>query len=329
MPTSFVPTNPRRPDNLFDAHDFAAQHAFFTERPVLAPTPLHSHDVLARSLGIGRLVTKDETSRFGSNAFKAVGVAFATAQLRARGDIAAGEMLACASEGNHGRAVARAAREIGCRARVYMSQPGRRRPHRGHPIRGSRRRDRRRQLRRGRSRSRRRRAHPRLDGHLGHVVAGYTEIPRLHHARLHADHGRGLGSQGKFRDAARRHLRPRRCRRVAGGGRVLVGVALRPGAASGRRGRASLRGVPSGVGPERKAHGRPGAFRHRVGGPPLWRDVTYRVPSRQQPGRCVRGHRRRVRVRGHAPPRTACELATRRSAAARPGGPPWAGFSRS
>ncbi len=122
MPTSFVPTGPKRPQNLFDDHDFAAQHAFFTEQPALAPTPLHSCDALARSLGIGRLVTKDETSRFGSNAFKAVGVAFATARLRAQGDIVAGDTLACASEGNHGRAVARAARELGCRARVYMSK---------------------------------------------------------------------------------------------------------------------------------------------------------------------------------------------------------------
>ena len=122
MPTSFVPTGPKRPHNLFDAHDFAAQHEFFTEQPALAPTPLLSCDALARSLGIGRLVTKDETCRFGSNAFKAVGVAFATARLRAQGDIAAGDTLACASEGNHGRAVARAARELGCRARVYMSK---------------------------------------------------------------------------------------------------------------------------------------------------------------------------------------------------------------
>jgi diaminopropionate ammonia-lyase len=121
MPTSFVPIDPRRPENLFGDHDFAAQHAFFTERPTLAPTPLHTHGALARRLDIGRLVTKDETCRFGSNAFKAVGVAFATARLLARGDIAPGDTLACASEGNHGRAVARAARELGCRARVYMS----------------------------------------------------------------------------------------------------------------------------------------------------------------------------------------------------------------
>ena len=37
------------------------------------------------------------------------------------GAIRAGDTLVCASEGNHGRAVARAAREAGCRSRVYMA----------------------------------------------------------------------------------------------------------------------------------------------------------------------------------------------------------------
>ena len=46
---------------------------------------------------------------------------FALTTLRERGEVRAGDMLVCASEGNHGRAVARAAREAGCPAVVYMS----------------------------------------------------------------------------------------------------------------------------------------------------------------------------------------------------------------
>ena len=46
---------------------------------------------------------------------------FAVATLVDRGRIRPGDTLVCASEGNHGRAVARAAREAGCAARVYLA----------------------------------------------------------------------------------------------------------------------------------------------------------------------------------------------------------------
>jgi diaminopropionate ammonia-lyase len=95
--------------------------AFFNARPELAPTPLRELPALARHLGIGRLFAKDESSRFGLNAFKLLGARFAIQTLIDEGDIRAGAVLVCASEGNHGRAVARAAREAGCTARVYMA----------------------------------------------------------------------------------------------------------------------------------------------------------------------------------------------------------------
>jgi diaminopropionate ammonia-lyase len=41
--------------------------------------------------------------------------------LLARGDLAPGATVVCASEGNHGRAVARAARDCACPARIYLS----------------------------------------------------------------------------------------------------------------------------------------------------------------------------------------------------------------
>ena len=106
---------------LFSGADYVQQRAFFSERPELAPTPLRRFRALARSLGIADLRIKDETARFGLNAFKAAGAMFAVETLRGRGELAAGDTLACASEGNHGRAVARAARDAGCRARVYLA----------------------------------------------------------------------------------------------------------------------------------------------------------------------------------------------------------------
>lgn len=95
--------------------------AFFAARPDLQPTPLRELPALARSLGIGRLLAKDETGRFGLNAFKLLGARFAVETLLADGTIRPGATLACASEGNHGRAVARAARDTGCTCRVYMA----------------------------------------------------------------------------------------------------------------------------------------------------------------------------------------------------------------
>jgi diaminopropionate ammonia-lyase len=121
MPTAFVSPSGLTAQNLFEAADFARQRAFFTARPELEPTPLHRCAKLARHLGVGELLVKDETARFGLNAFKAAGALFAVAMLRDRGELHRGDTLVCASEGNHGRAVAYAAREAGCAAKVYMS----------------------------------------------------------------------------------------------------------------------------------------------------------------------------------------------------------------
>lgn len=106
---------------LFTEADYARPRAFFAAHPDLAPTPLRRLRALARSLGLADLRAKDETARFGLNAFKAAGAMFAIATLRDRGELRRGETLVCASEGNHGRAVARAARDVGCRARVYLA----------------------------------------------------------------------------------------------------------------------------------------------------------------------------------------------------------------
>src|SRR5688572_8488894 len=95
--------------------------AFFAARPDLRPTPLRELPALARHLGIGRLMAKDETGRFGLNAFKLLGARFAIETLLQEGKVRRGTTLVCASEGNHGRAVARAARDAGCACRVYMA----------------------------------------------------------------------------------------------------------------------------------------------------------------------------------------------------------------
>jgi diaminopropionate ammonia-lyase len=122
MSTLVVPRTGRPAHPLFSDADFARQRAFFNARPALAPTPLRALPALAASLGLRGLLAKDETARFGLNAFKAAGTIFTVHSLEASGRVRPGDTLVCASEGNHGRAVARAARDAGCAARVYVAE---------------------------------------------------------------------------------------------------------------------------------------------------------------------------------------------------------------
>ncbi len=106
---------------LFGRADIDDVRRFYAGDPRCAPTPLRDYAARAASLGIGALWVKDETARFGLNAFKAIGVTYAIAELQRSGTLRPGATLACASEGNHGRALARAARLAGHPARVYVS----------------------------------------------------------------------------------------------------------------------------------------------------------------------------------------------------------------
>lgn len=89
--------------------------------PHYAPTPLRDLREAAAALGIGRLLCKDESQRFGLGSFKALGGAYAVRRL-----VAANPQreltVACASEGNHGRAVAWGARQFGCRCVVFLAE---------------------------------------------------------------------------------------------------------------------------------------------------------------------------------------------------------------
>lgn len=108
--------------NPYSDAEYADLAAFFARRPDLRPTPLRSLPSFARALGVGELHVKDESSRFGLNAFKSLGVRYAVDRLQRDQQIRPGATLVCASAGNHGRAVARVARDLGLPARVYMSE---------------------------------------------------------------------------------------------------------------------------------------------------------------------------------------------------------------
>lgn len=114
--------------------------AFHRSLPGYEPTPLRELPALAAHLGLGAVLVKDEAPRFGIKAFKALGASYAMYRFLKKKwhsrfqapftpesfqDAAAlaelGSFTFCAAtDGNHGRAVAWTAKNIGQKAVIYM-----------------------------------------------------------------------------------------------------------------------------------------------------------------------------------------------------------------
>jgi diaminopropionate ammonia-lyase len=90
---------------------------FHRSLPGYRPSPLVESPGAARALGVARVLVKDESSRFGLPSFKVLGASWATH--RAVGD-RRDVTLVCATDGNHGRAVAWMARRLGLPAIVFV-----------------------------------------------------------------------------------------------------------------------------------------------------------------------------------------------------------------
>jgi len=75
--------------NKADLHAFSSKEIskvrdFHRSIPGYKPTPLRSLDNLAAALGLGKIFIKDESYRFGLNAFKVLGGSFAIAKYLAQ-----------------------------------------------------------------------------------------------------------------------------------------------------------------------------------------------------------------------------------------------------
>lgn len=92
---------------------------FHASLPGYQPTPLHFLPAWARELGLGRVYLKDESPRFGLQAFKALGASWALHRLQREGRLTG--VVSSATDGNHGRAVAWSARRLGLQARIFMT----------------------------------------------------------------------------------------------------------------------------------------------------------------------------------------------------------------
>ena len=112
--------------------------AFHARLPEYEPTPLVAAPALATALGVAEVAVKDESHRLGLPAFKMLGASWATFralearagspldgwrtidELRSAVEPLGPLTLACATEGNHGRAVARMARLAGLDAHIVV-----------------------------------------------------------------------------------------------------------------------------------------------------------------------------------------------------------------
>lgn len=88
--------------------------------PGYAPTPLRNLAALAGQLGVDAVCFKDEAARFGLGSFKALGGAYAVQRLAEAAVDPAALTVVCATDGNHGRAVAWGARTFACRAVIVI-----------------------------------------------------------------------------------------------------------------------------------------------------------------------------------------------------------------
>lgn len=119
----------------FTSEQTRKARAFHQKITGYQPTPLCDLSELANLFGVGKILVKDESQRFGLNAFKMLGGTYAIAQLlcekyqmdindfsfeKIKNTIKEKMTFATTTDGNHGRGVAWAARQLGQHAVVYM-----------------------------------------------------------------------------------------------------------------------------------------------------------------------------------------------------------------
>jgi diaminopropionate ammonia-lyase len=125
--------------DLFSLREMEQVNRFHASFPLYRPTPLVEMKNTAAQLGIGNIFVKDESFRFGLNAFKALGGSYAIGRyLAGRAGLRpedltyetmvseevrkkAGEtVFVSATDGNHGRGVAWTAHQLRQKSVIYM-----------------------------------------------------------------------------------------------------------------------------------------------------------------------------------------------------------------
>ena len=125
---------------VLTAQDFETARAEITAWEGYATTPLVSLEGLAKKIGVGEILYKDEGPRFGLGSFKALGGSYAGLRVLQRevsrrlghevslADIRSGKYaddcanitLVSATDGNHGRSLAWGCKRFGAPCRIYI-----------------------------------------------------------------------------------------------------------------------------------------------------------------------------------------------------------------
>ncbi len=123
------------PSPLFSRQPAQQARRFHQKIAGYQPTPLYALNELAALFGVNKILVKDESQRFGLNAFKMLGGSYAIAQLLCekyqldinelsldglKSRIKEKMTFATTTDGNHGRGVAWAAQQLGQNAVIYM-----------------------------------------------------------------------------------------------------------------------------------------------------------------------------------------------------------------
>ena len=133
------PADDSRYLNRFDLAHARAARNFHRSFPEYAPTPLWNLSAMAEKAGVASIHLKDESFRFGLDAFKVLGGSYCIARkigelLDIPAEALSYELLTSpairektrsltfvtATDGNHGRGVAWTAQKLGCKSVVYM-----------------------------------------------------------------------------------------------------------------------------------------------------------------------------------------------------------------
>jgi diaminopropionate ammonia-lyase len=123
----------------FSQAELSKVSIFHKSMDIYRPTPLHRLQALAKRLVVSNIYVKDESFRFGLNAYKGLGGVYAVARVICRElginieDICYADLknpkflkqtekmtFVTATDGNHGNSVAWAATQFGCSSYVYM-----------------------------------------------------------------------------------------------------------------------------------------------------------------------------------------------------------------
>jgi diaminopropionate ammonia-lyase len=133
----FIKSTPAKEFASFTKEKVDGVYQFHTSMPVYEETPLHSLKGLSDYLGVQNVFVKDESKRFGLNAFKGLGVSYAVADYYAKQlnihlhEVDFNELIqltkqlpqvtfTTATDGNHGKSLAWAAQLFGQPAKIFM-----------------------------------------------------------------------------------------------------------------------------------------------------------------------------------------------------------------